>query len=141
MIKSLQPCPKRYLLMQLARVAPRLAGYSESMVSLYDYKRTRKRMNYSERRGQFPRMRILIRPQVGDAVRYAPRVCTSVLCISDCNGMLMQQFAMENAHAHREALNSEIEHFNFWRTCAARVTVVVSRVCVCVCVKLAVVTD
>ena len=36
MIKSLQPCPKRYLLKQLARVAPRLAVYSESMVSLYD---------------------------------------------------------------------------------------------------------
>ena len=37
MIKSLQPCPKWYLLMQLlARVAPRLAVYSESMVSLYD---------------------------------------------------------------------------------------------------------
>ena len=49
------------------------------------YKRTRKRMNYSERRGQFPRMRILIRPQARppelDAVRYAPRVCTLVLFI------------------------------------------------------------
>ena len=36
MTKSLQPYPKRYLLMQLARVAPRLAVYSESTVSLYD---------------------------------------------------------------------------------------------------------
>ena len=29
------------------------------------YKRTRKLMNYSERRGQFPRMRVCIRPQRG----------------------------------------------------------------------------
>ena len=46
MIKSLQPCPKRYLLMQLARVAPRLAVYGHSL----RYKRTRKRMNYGEER-------------------------------------------------------------------------------------------
>ena len=47
------------------------------------YKRTRKRMNYSERCGQFPRMRIHIPPQAaGNAVRYAPRVCTLVLFIS-----------------------------------------------------------
>ena len=35
MIKSLQPCPKRYLLMQLARVAPRLAVYTASLWSLF----------------------------------------------------------------------------------------------------------
>ena len=44
------------------------------MVSL-QYKRTRKRMSYSERRGQFSRMHIRA------AVRYAPRVCTLVLLI------------------------------------------------------------
>ena len=41
-------------------------------------------MNYSERRGQFSRMRIRIRSQrlgAGDAVWYAPRVCTLVLFI------------------------------------------------------------
>ena len=81
MTKSLQPCPKRYLLMQLARVAPRLAVYSESMVSLYDI--SARANAYSERRGQFLRMRIRIRPQAGfgDAVRHAPRVCTLVLFI------------------------------------------------------------
>ena len=64
--KSLQPCPKRYLLMQLARVTPRLTGSLQRVYGLsLRYKRTRKRMNYSERRGQFPRMRIFIRPQRG----------------------------------------------------------------------------
>ena len=45
------------------------------------YKRTHKRINYGKRRGQFPRMPIGIRPPAGDAVRYAPRVCTLVLFI------------------------------------------------------------
>ena len=61
MIKSLQPCPKRYLLMQLARVAPRRAVQSESMVFLYNI--SAHANSYSERRGQFLRMRIRIRAQ------------------------------------------------------------------------------
>ena len=81
MIKSLQSCPKRYLLMQLARVAPPTGSLQRVYGLSLRYKRTRKRMNYSERRGQFSRMRIRIRPQAGDTVRHSPRVCTLVLFI------------------------------------------------------------
>ena len=81
MIKSLQSCPKRYLLMQLARVAPPTGSLHRVYGLSLRYKRTRKRMNYCERRGQFSRTRIRRRPQAGDAVWYAPRVCTLVLFI------------------------------------------------------------
>ena len=59
MIKSLQPCPKQYLLMQLARCTT-----TGSLGQVYGlslrYKCTCKCLSYSERRGQFPRMRIRI---------------------------------------------------------------------------------
>ena len=58
------------------------------------YKRTRKRMNYSERRGQFPRMCFRIRPQAaGDAVRYAPRVCTLVLFICSLSSSVYRRLS------------------------------------------------
>ena len=56
------------------------------------YKRMRKRMNYSERRGQFSRTRIRVRQQAGDAVRYAPRVCTLVLFIMISISLFMHMY-------------------------------------------------
>ena len=58
MIKSLQSCPKRYLLMKLTRVAPPTGSLHRVYGLSLRYKRTRKRMNYCERRGQFSRTRI-----------------------------------------------------------------------------------
>ena len=85
MIKSLQPCPKRYIPTDAASPCCTTTGSLQRVYGLsLRYKRTRKRMNYSERRGQFPHMRIHIRPQAGDAVQYAPRVCTLVLFIFEC---------------------------------------------------------
>ena len=60
-IKNLKPCPKRYLLMQLARVAlRRVVPVPRPGPSRYKRMHGWRRVQYVERRGQYPRMRISI---------------------------------------------------------------------------------